>query len=396
MKARMAALGLAVFVAAGPAAAQTKETSGAWDLLREILAVPGVSGQEKPAAEFIAARLPKGVDVKHDARGDVWFTAGSGGPHILFVAHMDELGWTVDSFLPDGRVRLKGTGGVLPPTVDASILVVHTGRGPVPGVVRPRAVVEQPAPLTSSATSQSTPPRDGAQASAPAGQTPPGARVYPGGQPPAEAYELDLGVSSEAEARALGVAPGNAVTFKKTLVDLAPGVMSARAVDDRAGCVALLEAALLLDLKALGRTVTFAWSVQEEVGLVGAAALAEAIKPDYVFAIDTFVSTDSPLESRRIAGARIGAGAVLRAVDSSNITPKDLIRRAWDLAASRGIPVQAFNSRGGNDGSVFVPLGAADVPLAWPGAYAHSRIEKIDRRDLDALTSLIVAVAEGW
>ncbi|MBM3295301.1 MAG: M42 family metallopeptidase [Candidatus Aminicenantes bacterium] len=68
------------------------------------------------------------------------------------------------------------------------------------------------------------------------------------------------------------------------------------------------------------------------------------------------------------------------------------MRKVIDLAARKKIPVQAANSRGGNDGSVFVAGGAVDVPLSWPGAHAHSFVEKIYRRDLEALTALIRAV----
>jgi len=36
------------------------------------------------------------------------------------------------------------------------------------------------------------------------------------------------------------------------------------------------------------------------------------------------------------------------------------------------------------------------MPLSWPGSYAHSLIEKIDRRDLEALTDLILAIVSDW
>jgi putative aminopeptidase FrvX len=195
----------------------------------------------------------------------------------------------------------------------------------------------------------------------------------------------------------LGVAEGNQVIFKKKLVELAPDIMSARAVDDRAGCAALLGAALQIDWTKIKRkTITFAWDVEEEIGLVGAQALSKILKPDYVFAIDTFVSTDSPLENKRFGNAILGQGAVIRAIDSSNIVPKTEIRKVAALADKYTIPIQIANSRGGNDGSVFVPEGAVDIPLSWPGAYAHSFIEKICRSDLEALTKLLAAIVEEW
>jgi putative aminopeptidase FrvX len=365
MSRRVAALVLAALVSSVPAAAQSK----AWDILREIVLVPGVSGHEGPVADYIQSRLPAVVKAERDGMHNVWFTVGSGRPHILFVAHSDELGWTVDRITPAGRLKVKQGGGILPETIEARPVVIHAAKGDVPGIVAPRPAYD----------------RRPAQGEAP--------------EPPftAELFDIDLGVATEAEARALGVAEGDTVTAKKTVTDFAPGLMATRAVDDRAGCAALLDAALRLKTGAVkGRTVTFAWDVQEETGLLGAGELARTLKPDYVFAIDTFVSTDSPLESKRFAFLPVGNGAVVRAIDSSNVTPRTEIRKVLAIARKRGLPIQVGNSRGGNDGSVFLAGGAVDIPLSWPGSYAHSLIEKVDRRDLEALADLILAIVEEW
>jgi putative aminopeptidase FrvX len=350
-------------------AASAGAQSRAWDILREFVFVPGVSGHEGPAADYVQKLLPPGLKVERDVLHNVWFTVGSGKPHLLFVAHTDELGWNVARVTPEGRVRVKQGGGLLPQTVEARPVIVHTARGPVAGIVAPRPGYDER--------------RTG-------GDQP---------EPPftAESFDIDLGVASEAEARALGVAEGDPVSPRRTITDLGPGLMATRAVDDRAGCAALLDAAIRLKPGAVkGRTVTFAWDVQEEIGLFGASELAKTLKPDYVFAVDTFVSTDSPLESQRLAYLPIGNGAVVRAIDSSNVTPKTEIRKVLAIAKKRGIPIQVGSSRGGNDGSVFLAGGAVDVPLSWPGAFAHSLIEKIDRRDLEALTDLILAIISDW
>jgi putative aminopeptidase len=365
MSKRTTAFLLALLVTASTAIAQSK----AWDILREIVLVPGVSGHEGPVADLLQRRLPPGFKTERDAMHNVWFTVGAGKPHLLFVAHTDELGWIVDKVTPEGRVRVKPGGGILPQTVEARPVLIYTARGPVAGVVAPRPGYDE-----------RRPPSDAPEPSF-----------------AAENFDIFLGVGTEAEARALGIAEGDPVAAKKTMTDFSPGLMATRAVDDRAGCAALLDAALRLKPDAFrGKTVTFAWDVQEEIGLVGASELAKTLKPDYVFAIDTFVSTDSPLESKRFAHLPVGKGAVLRSIDSSNITPKTEIRRVLEIARKRGIPVQVGNSRGGNDGSVFLAGGAVDIPLSWPGSYAHSLIEKIDRRDLEALADLILAVITDW
>ena len=143
------------------------------------------------------------------------------------------------------------------------------------------------------------------------------------------------------------------------------------------------------------------WSTGEEIGLVGAKAVAdrlaaEGATPDYVFAVDTFVSSDSPVESKRFADAPIGKGFVIRAVDGSNITDRVRVDKLIKMAKANQIAVQYGVTGGGNDGTVFLRHGAIDTPIGWPLRYSHSPGEVIDTRDLDALARIVAAIARGW
>ncbi|MFP5379928.1 MAG: hypothetical protein ACLGHP_09310 [Vicinamibacteria bacterium] len=62
-------------------------------------------------------------------------------------------------------------------------------------------------------------------------------------------------------------------------------------------------------------------------------------------------------------------------------------------AAAAGIPLQIGLTQGGTDGTRFTFYGAPNQGLSWPGRYSHSPGEVLDLRDLEHLTSLIVAVA---
>ena len=398
-KCAISILGLALIFCAPSPARQSKAPDPSWDLLKKIVLIPGLSSQEGKVSDFIQAALPASLKVQRDAKANVWLTVGEGHPHLLFVAHSDELGFVVEKVTPQGTALLRARGGLLAQACEARPFVIYTTKGPVEGVIQPRPDYYQNQ-TAGRASSQNPPQGTSGSTQVPAKTAPPNPAQKPmPAQPQAsqQAFELYLGVSTEQEARALGVAEGNQVIFKKKLVDLSPDIMATRAVDDRAGCAALLAAVLQMDwTKVSGKAITFAWDVEEEIGLVGAQALSKVLKPDYVFAVDTFVSTDSPLENKRFGNAILGQGAVLRAIDSSNIVPKTEIRKIAELAKKYAIPLQIYNSRGGNDGSVFVPEGAVDIPLSWPGTSAHSFVEKIFRVDLEALTQLIVAIAEDW
>jgi len=201
--------------------------------------------------------------------------------------------------------------------------------------------------------------------------------------------------------RRLSRAADDTVTIPKKFRSLLGTRANARSFDDRMGCAALVAAAWALGPEVKGRDVTLVWSTEEEVSLGGANYFAEEAAaagraPDYVFAVDTFVSSDSPLELDRFADAQLGKGFVVRAVDSSNVTRRDLVARVVELAKKNGIPVQYGVTGGGNDGAVFTRFGSLDIPLAWPLRYAHSPAEVIDTRDLEALARIVAVVAAGW
>jgi len=134
---------------------------------------------------------------------------------------------------------------------------------------------------------------------------------------------------------------------------------------------------------------------------LGAVAYAESsakagTTPETVFAIDTFVSSDSPLESKRYADGVLGQGFLVRAIDNSNIVPWADVQQVQAIATAHHIPVQYGVTGGGNDGAAFQRYGSTDVALSWPLRNSHSPGEVMDLRDLDALASIVTALAREW
>jgi putative aminopeptidase len=120
------------------------------------------------------------------------------------------------------------------------------------------------------------------------------------------------------------------------------------------------------------------------------------MKPDHAFAVDTFASTDAPLDVQHLAHAELGKGAVLRGMDSRTVAPATTIDRIVTIARDANIPLQIGVTQGGTDASAFSAGGAVDVGLSWPGRYSHSPVEVIDRRDLEALAKLIAELARRF
>jgi len=344
-----------------PAIAETATGHGeAARLLASLVSRYGVSGSEGPVREEVLRSLPAWAKPETDAKGNVTVTVGRGGDPLLFVAHMDEVGFRVEQVLPDGRLRLQTRGGLIPSVWEAQAALVHGDRGAVSGVFEPREDW-----WTATKGLLAGPPT-----------------VY-------------LGVSSAREAEALGIHAGGTVTMPKRMFRIGPHRVLARGFDDRVGSAALLLALRRIDPAKLHRRLIFAWSVEEEVGLDGAQELARRLQGvAEVHAIDTFVSSDSPIESKRFAEARLGRGAVLRAMDNGYLAPRELIDRYLGIAKRAGVPVQVGFTGGATDGMPFLADGPAMLPFSWPGRYSHSPIEVADLRDVESLVRLIVAVAD--
>ncbi|HEX6534294.1 MAG TPA: M20/M25/M40 family metallo-hydrolase [Gemmatimonadaceae bacterium] len=351
-----------------PAASDTRadppadSLDAAATLLSTLTETYGVSEHEGAVRETILRLLPAWARRRAttDSAGNLVLALGPERDTALFIAHMDEVGFEVASIAPDGMVSLRQRGGFYRSLWEGQPALLHLGAGGGPGGMLRGVFV----------------PRDSASVAQP------------------DTVTAWFGMDSTRLA-ARGVRVGSAVTSVKRAARLAATRFTARSIDDRAGCTALILALRALDPATLRHKVLFVWSVQEETALGGAAVVADRLRGSVrrVYAVDTFVSSDSPLESARFARTPIGAGAVARALDNSSATPPGEVARVRALAARAGIPLQVGTTNGGNDGSEFVRYGTVDIPISWPLRYSHSPAELIDLRDVVALGRLVATLA---
>ena len=79
-------------------------------LIAELVPIPGLSGYETPAREFIAEKVRPFARVHIDPIGNLSASVGSGYPRMLFASHMDEIGMVVSYIEPDGFLRIRKVG----------------------------------------------------------------------------------------------------------------------------------------------------------------------------------------------------------------------------------------------------------------------------------------------
>ena len=368
----------AKFLPEPPAPARPQSAPPLENVLKSLIETYAASEHEANMRASVTRLLPAWAKPITDEGGNLVLHIGSSSPHpsqsLVVVAHMDEIGYEVHSILQDGRLELKDEGGGVLAYFLGHAALVHSSNGMHPGVLEL--------------------PEDWEKADF----------QWPRGRN--QVFHMDVGAASPAQVAELGIKQGDFVTIPKRYRKLLGTKASARALDDRVGCAALVSATWALgeNLKSpelANRNITFIWSTREELGLEGAAAAAKNMAaqgrtPNYVFAIDTFVSADSPLESKRFGNAILGKGFVVRAIDNSNIVPRKLSDKVVSIAHSNNIAAQFGITGGGNDGATFLIYGTTDVALGWPLRYSHSAGEVIDVRDVDALAKIITAISRTW
>ena len=112
------------------------------DILKELCALNGVSGNEGAVRDYIAARVkPYAAEMTTDAMGNLLvFVKGRRAPSkkVMLAAHMDEVGIIITGITEEGYLKFDFAGGV-----DRRVVIgkrVSVGDKAIPGVIALKAV----------------------------------------------------------------------------------------------------------------------------------------------------------------------------------------------------------------------------------------------------------------
>lgn len=334
------------------------------ELLARLSEAAGVSGNEKPVRQLLAAAVKdRADDLTSDAMGNLIAhkaaaPGGSPGFRVMVAAHMDEVGLMVTDFDSDGSLKFDTVGGV-----DARVLVgqrVRVGAGGSPGVIGLK-----PVHLTDAAERN---------------------RV-----PTTSSLRIDLGSDSK-EAAQKAARRGDYVVFDTAVTDLGPTLLG-KAFDDRAGCALLVE--LLAHRYPFDLHAVF--TVQEEVGVRGARVAAHNLAPHCALVLECGTTDDTPKEKDDTPVMRLGYGPAITVMDRSLIADRRLVRLLIDTAEAAGIPYQIRAPKGGGTDAGRIHLAREGVPSAvvsMPCRYLHSPHSLLSKADYQHAFELVRAALQ--
>ena len=318
--------------------------------LKKLCLTSSPAGRESKVRELIWDMIkPYADEVSVDALGNlIAIKRGKGVRKIMLCAHMDEIGFIVNFIEDDGMIRVGLLGGIRPAYSAYGIVVSDKG---VKGALCVNSDVS---------------PAD-----------------YK-----ADVMYIDIGAKSKREAQRL-VSIGDTFVCEPSLTKLCGARVCGRPIDDRVGCLVLLELAERLAKGELSDDIYFVFSVQEEVGLRGSRPATVAIAPDVAICFDVTSTGDTP--GAAPMACKLSGGAAIKIKDNSVICHEGLVNTLCEIAKREKIAYQReVLTFGGTDTASMQLSGAGCVAgaISIPTRYVHSGVEMCDMKDVEACVDL--------
>jgi len=338
------------------------------ELFRTLTELPGAPGNEHQVRKFMREQLSKYTDeVVQDGLGGIFGVkrGSDNGPTVMVAGHMDEVGFMVTAITDNGMIRFQTLGGWWSQVLLAQRVQIITDNGPIVGVIGsiPPHLLDD---------SQRNKPMD------------------------VKNMHIDIGANDREDAKRIGIKPG------QQIVPICPFTVMAnekkilaKAWDNRYGCGLSIELLKELQGESIPNILYSGANVQEEVGLRGAQAAANMIKPDIFFALDASPANDMSGDKNEFG--QLGKGTLLRIFDRSMVTHKGMREFVLDTAESNNIPYQYFVSQGGTDAGR-VHTSGEGVPSAVVGIcsrYIHTHASMIHVDDYAAAKALLVKLVKA-
>jgi endoglucanase len=343
------------------------------ELFYRLVEVQAPSGFEEPMMKAFINEITPFVDEVHGTpRGNVIATQNgtdSKAPKVALVAHLDQIGFIVFNVDASGFVRFRKIGGSVTRAIQGQHLQILTEKGPIVGVVGLK-----PGHITTPAEANTI--------------------------PQIEEMYIDVGARSRDEVEAMGVQNGIPISYASTSLKLANGLIASPSVDDRVGCAALIYIAKTFSKRRPKATVYYIGSVEEEIGLRGAATCLYDIDVDMAVAVDTFPAGYQPDVNMRDLYYEVGNGAGLHVgnqADRLRIQSQQVLRWLRKTAEAHDIPHQVGITSGNNDAIEMMQTrnGVPSAAIGIPRRYSHSPIEVFAYSDLENLVNIVtIAIKE--
>ena len=329
-------------------------------LLTTLCNANGVGGYTEASDVVKTLVAPLADEVLTDTLGNIAAIRRCGkdnAPLLLLEAHADEIGFVVTHVDDQGFVHVASCGGI-----DRRVLAA------------------------TEVTVLCDPPLCGVFCS-----TPPHLAGDDNKLKPLDEMGIDVGLSAD-EAKAC-ISQGTRVAFRANACEFGEYRLSSKALDNRAGCAAVIRALEILKNENLTCDVAALFAVQEEVGGAGAVVGDFSLEPQAAIVTDVSFAVTPDATAHKCG--ELGKGAMLGMAPSLD---RELTEQIREIAKRDDIPLQ-YEVMGGSTGTdadgIYVSrYGVRTALLSIPQRYMHTPIEVVDVRDVESVAQLMAKAAK--
>jgi putative aminopeptidase FrvX len=279
-------------------------------------------------------------------------------PKVVIEAHCDEIAWIITYIESDGMIRVKRHGGSDNMIAPSKTVMIHTHCGK-----KLRGLFGWPAIHT----------RDESTSM---------------GYKPEELW-VDMGLKDKKAVMNAGVEVGNLITFDTQLEEIGDYYVG-RSLDNKIGGYIIAEALrkIVNEGVNLPYDLYIVNSVQEEVGLHGAAIIAKKLQADLALVHDVCHETNTPkIDKAKDGDNKGGLGPCLEYTAQNHRGINKMLR---EIADKKKIPYQLTVGSMGNDTMSFFLEGTPTAILATPLKYMHTTCEMAEKSDVKNCIKLFV------
>ncbi|GGI40453.1 M42 family metallopeptidase [Mammaliicoccus stepanovicii] len=326
--------------------------------LTELHAVPGFEGEVR---DYLKEKMTPFVDeIIGDNMGSIYGVKKSkkkNAPKVLIAAHMDEIGFMVTEMTNEGMLKFTPLGGVSSDVWLSQTLQLKTKKNDYyNGVV---------------------------------GSIPKHFRTGNESGVSIDDMLLDVGAENKKQLQDMGINIGDTIVPRTDFEQLTENRILAKAWDNRYGCLVGIELLESLKNKELDVDLYVGANVQEEVGLRGASASVNLIKPDIALVVDCSPAND--MKGHVGLSGALGEGVLVRILDRTMILSERMKEYLLNTIEENEIQYQYFQSPGGTDGGE-IHKALTGIPTAVIGVcarYIHTSKAVYDIRDYLNAKSLL-------
>lgn len=342
-----------------------------FELIKSLCALAGPVGQEGAVIDHMDGLWRGlGATTRRTRIGNLLATVPTDhapdARKLVLVAHADELCYLVRSLHPGGFLYLANGQGWARTTdlrnafTIGSRVTVLARSGPIPGVIA--SATGHVATLTLPDLTALT----------------------------WDDFWVDTGLTRE-QLRARGVTPGTRIVWDAS-TELWGDHVVGKALDDRVPLAVMTEVLRRIAHTRTSWAVTLAATVQEEIGTIGAFAVAANTAFDAAIILEIGNAGDIPTVSQHSMPLVLGGGPGLIHKDAIVHYDAALTRALETCAADHSIPIQhAVLGSFGSDGRAFIQADVPSAMVVFPARYTHSPFETGHMRDIAAMVDWLVA-----